>query len=147
MNITIKGSKAIERAFRELPSKLARKAIRQGLRAGAKIVRDGAVADAPEDTGLTRKAIKVRSGRSRKNRFSMAVIIGKGNYKGATFYGAFQEFGWETGSRKSPNRREVPGKHFMRRAMESKRDAAESAILETIADGIEREAGRSTTAP
>lgn len=137
--ITIKGSRAIERAFRELPRKIATKLVRRSLREGAKIVQAQAKADAPVDTGLLEKSIKVVSGRSRKKGvFLMGVLIGSGNFKGETFYGAFQEFGWKTGKRGSVHRRKIPGKRFLKRAMRGMRDEAQRVILETIADGIDR---------
>jgi HK97 gp10 family phage protein len=143
MSITIdlKGPDAIKRAFAELPPRLARKVIRRGLRAGAKIVRADAQAHAPVDTGLTRKAIKVRSGRGRKKGLiTMGVVIGQGDYRGETFYGAFQEFGWKAGERGSEHRRQVEGKHFMGHALAEKEGPAKAAIAEVISDGIEREA-------
>lgn len=137
----ISGIDAIERAFRRLPARLAKKVIRQGLRAGAKVVQGEAKADAPVDTGKTRKAIKVRSGKSRKkNVITMAVIIGQGDYQGETFYGSFQEFGWKTGKRGSKDRRQIPGKHFLKKALAAKSAAARETAAAVIDSGIQREA-------
>lgn len=140
-SIRITGASAIQRAFKELPPRLAKKVIRQALRAGAKVVQAEAKADAPVETGKVKKAIKVRAGKSRKkNVIAMAVIIGQGDFQGETFYGAFENFGWKTGKRGSSNRRQVPGKHFMDRALSEKAAAAKEIITGLILEGIEREA-------
>lgn len=145
-SIRISGNKAIERACRELPARLAKKVIRQGLRAGAKVVQSDAQVHAPVDTGRTARAIKVRAGKSRKkNVITMAVIIGKGDYQGGTFYGAFVNFGHKTGKRGSANRREIPGKHFMDNALHDKAEQAQTAATTVINAGIEREASSLNT--
>lgn len=139
--IKITGARAIQRALDELPKRLAKKVIRQALRAGAKVIQPAAKAEAPEKTGQTRRAIKVRAGKSRKkNVISLGVIIGKGSYQGETFYGAFQNFGWKTGKRGSSNRTQVPGKHFMEKALAEKGVAARDVAEDVILAGIEREA-------
>lgn len=54
-------------------------------------------------------------------------------YSGKTFYGAFQEFGWKTGSRKSTGARvQIEGKNFMKRAADAKKDSALSIFREVI---------------
>ena len=48
--------------------------------------------------------------------------------KGATFYGAFVEFGHRVGSRKLGDaRKEVAGQHFMQKAVAAKGQAAADA--------------------
>ncbi len=126
----ITGIKQIDRAFRQLEPKLARKVIRQALRKSLKPVADEVKADSPVETGLLRSAIKVRAGKRARGSISLVVIMGEGDFKGETFYGAFQEYGTSR----------MPGKNFMRRAFDSKSDAARAQIEAEILAGIEREA-------
>ncbi len=128
--IVITGIKEIDRAFKQLEPKLARKVIRQSIRAALKPVASEVKADSPVATGLLRSAIKVRAGKRARNSISLVVIIGEGDFKGETFYGAFQEYGTSR----------QPGKHYMRRAFDTKAEAARAQIEELIKAGIEREA-------
>ena len=137
---TVTGDEAIRRALAALPDRILRKLARKALRVGAKVVQAEAKADAPEGTGRTRRAIKVRAGkRRRKGSISLAVIIGKGDFKGVDFYGAFEDFGWHTGKRGSKDRRKVEGKHFMERALATKETEAKAVISDQIAEGLDRE--------
>jgi hypothetical protein len=93
------------------------------LKAGAKAVAQ-AIADrarelAPAASGRLRAAIRVRAGRSGQGSFSFLASVGAKNFAGDQYYGAFQEFGWKSGSRKAGgNRKEIPGKHYMQQAAE-----------------------------
>jgi HK97 gp10 family phage protein len=138
-SVKITGVDAINRAFRELEPKLARKVIRSALRKGAKIVQAAEKQAAPQgETGILRKAIKVRASRVRKkNVISLGVIMGQGDFKGESFYGAFQNFGWKTGRRGSSNRTQIAGKHFAERALSETREQATQVISTEILAGIE----------
>ena len=140
-NIKLQGARRLDRKLRMLPTRLAKKGIRQGLRAGAKIVHAQAVANAPVDTELLKKSLKVRAIKRRRGSIGVAVQTKDGNFKGETFYGAFQELGWKHGSRKLGNaRKQIPGKHYMKRAAESKKEEAAQAVADVIAVGVVREA-------
>jgi HK97 gp10 family phage protein len=134
----ISGLDAIAKAFEQLPGKLAKKVIRQSLRAGANTIKADAKADAPVDTGAGRKTVRVRTskgprGSVKKNTIAFGVLVGQA--KGPAWYMALQEAGWET-----PSGRKVPGRHFMRRAMRSKEKSVQQQIAVDILEGIEREA-------
>ncbi|AGA28721.1 HK97-gp10 family putative phage morphogenesis protein [Singulisphaera acidiphila] len=127
----VSGIKEIQRAFRELPDKLAKKVIRQALRKGLVPIRDTAKTDAPRKTGLMAAAIKIRAATKRKRGvISLDVRIGDHNFKGATFYGGFQEFGTKN----------MEGQHFMENAFRAKAPEAVATIMDLVAKGIEREA-------
>lgn len=77
----------------------AKKALRNGLRAGAKITTAAARAVAPVRTGQLRRAIRTKAAKRSRRYIGVKTMIGEGYFKGETFYGAFVEFGWKTGKR------------------------------------------------
>jgi len=98
-HVHLTGAKEIAIALGKLETKLARKVASKALRAGAKVVLPVAQSLAPVKTGALRKAIKVRSGKNKKDFRSIVVAVGEKWFQGDEFYAAFIEFGWKTGSR------------------------------------------------
>lgn len=142
-SLRIEGAKQIERRLKTLPAKVAGKITRQALRAGAKVIQAQAVSDAPRQTGLLARSIKVRAAKRKRGRIGILVQTAGGFFKGRTYYGAFQEFGWRVGPRRLGNkRRQVPGKHFMREAFDSQKVEAAQVVTEQLKAGIEREAAK-----
>lgn len=152
MQVTITGLAEVNKALTELSKKVQRKVISKACRAAAKTIQAKAKTNAPKGpTGLLKRAIKVRVskyvGNRKKKRSEVAinVQIGKGDFKGKTFYGAFQEFGWKSGRRfarsQKDTRKQIPGKHFMENAYKSERDQAVNALVDELKRGIE-EAGK-----
>lgn len=151
--LTLTGDKQLDRFFRTMPTRVQKKVVRKPLRDAAKLIQTAAKENAPERTGLLRRAIKVRAAkRSRRFPFSVTVRpqIGAGDFKGKTFYGAFVEFGHRLGLRRNraaikrgiekDSRPVVEGQHFMERAFESKAQQAKQVALSGIRVGIEAEA-------
>lgn len=60
ISFTMHGDVELRRALRKLPRKIRGKALRSAIRAGALPIKKAAIARAPNRTGLTRLAIKVR---------------------------------------------------------------------------------------
>ena len=141
--IKITGVKEVNAALSELVKKVQRKVISKAVRAGAKPIQAKAKTLAPIKTKILQKSIKVRVskyvGKRKKKRGEVAINVqtGKGDYKGDTFYGAFQEFGWKAGKRGSENRTEIPGKHYLENAYKAERDAAVRAIVDELKRGVE----------
>lgn len=137
------GNRRLDRLFQTLPVKVQKKVLRKPLREAAKVIQKQAKRNAPKDTGLLRRSLRVRAGRrSRrfKNTVRIVVITGEGFFKGETFYGAFQEFGWKLGKRGTPNRRQMPALHYIERAYKAKESEARSVAMKGIALGIMKEA-------
>jgi HK97 gp10 family phage protein len=131
------GVDPVKKAFKRLEKNVARKVIRKALREAAKPVQADAKRRAPFDTGLLRKAIKVRAMRKKRGRIGIITITGQGDYKGDTFYGAFQEYGAQnTGRSRTAN---IPAKHYMKGAYDSKKDTARAIATSEILAGINRE--------
>jgi HK97 gp10 family phage protein len=149
VSIRINGLRAIQQALNELPKKVDRKLLNQGLIAGATLVRDDArdrvpllqVPDARRRRGTLRRAI--RAGRVRPTQYAATVWVRirqltrrqvtkyKAKNKGSAkdnpndpFYWAFVEFGTST----------QPARPFMRPAFEAKKQAA---VLKSV--GLFRE--------
>ena len=154
VQIKIENADRIIAALEKVTKKVQRKVISAGCRAGAKLIQQDAKTRAPKKSGLLRKAIRVRvskrvgtgngTGTRKKKRGEVSINaqIGKGDFRGETFYGAFQEYGWKSGKRVSKgtedNRRQIAGKHFMENAYKAQRSAALSAMTNTILEGLEK---------
>jgi HK97 gp10 family phage protein len=140
-SIRLEGAKDLQRRLKSLPAKVAGKVTRQALRAGAKIFQAQAASNAPVRKGLLSRSIKVRAAKRSRGRVGIVVQTSQGFFKGATFYGAFQEFGWRVGRRAlGATRRLVPGKHFIKSAFDSRKAEALQVVTEQLRAGIEREA-------
>jgi HK97 gp10 family phage protein len=155
MQIKLEGGAALDRKLRSLPVAVAKTIMRKALRTGGKPILKAARAKVPVLTGATRRAIKLRTLRSR-SRGSIAVAISVGAkdfYKGDQFYAAFLEFGHRIGKRSTSLRAykrrtgedprgEVPPRPFLRPAMDENADAAVAAIGSELGALIEQEARR-----
>lgn len=126
----INGVSEIQRAFRELPDKLAKKVVRQALRKGLAPIRDEAKTLAPRKSGRLASAIKIRAGRRKRGVIGLVVRVGDKDFGGRPFYGAFREFGDKRQS----------GTHFLERAFNARKQMAAQIISSLVAAGIEREA-------
>lgn len=144
LTFSLTGDAELDRKFRSLPLRVEKKVLREGLREGAKVVQEAAKRAAPRLTGLMKSAIRVRAAkRSRRNKnlVTIRVVLGQDFFKGETFYGAFQEFGWKAGPRKKGSARpQIEGKHFIEDAYKTAGAAAKAVAQKLIAEGIEREA-------
>lgn len=93
--------------LRQLGPRLAKKAVGQALRVGAKIIQQEAEARVPVDTGALRQSIRVRVGKVRgKKEIKIIIITGKDDnaFSGSEYYGAFIEFGYRRGKRTAGQR-------------------------------------------
>lgn len=128
----ITGLKELDKKLQALPGKVAKKVLRQALRKALKPVKAAVQANAPVLTGQTRAAVRFKAGRRTKNRVTLNVQVGEGDYKGDQFYASFLEFGYERDGVLHP------GLHFMERALAATGDAAVKTCVELIAAGVER---------
>lgn len=142
MTFKLTGDKRLDRKFAALPMKVEKKILRQALRPAAKLILDSARQNAPVDTGALRKSLAVRAGkRTRKGTVRVQVQTSDGMFTGKTFYGAFQELGHHRGKRSlGSGRPMIPGKHYIKRAFDSRKFAAQVLAQSLIAEGILREA-------
>jgi HK97 gp10 family phage protein len=96
--VKITGIEKIDRVLRELEPKISRRVIRKGMRAGLKIMLARARALTPVSTGparpghasgTLRKAIKIKTARSRKG-IRMAILLSQQSFPAGGFYGGFR---------------------------------------------------------
>lgn len=164
VQFSITGSAELDRKLSTLPTRVQKKVLRPGVRAGAKVMQTAAKAAVPVLSGVYRQSLKVRAAkRSRKNPNAVRVnvVTGESLFRGKGFYGAFLEYGWKAGSRKTysvgpggeprhklgrlwlKQRIPVEGKHYLKNAFDSAKATAAAAAKAVIRDGIMREASAS----
>jgi HK97 gp10 family phage protein len=139
--IDLSGDRVLAAKLHRLTDAEAKKAILGACRESIKVIQAEARTLAPSKTGAMRRSIKVRSiARSRKRVGVRVTTSASDNmYGGKTFYGAFQEFGWKTGSRKgTANRKQIPGKNFMKQAAGAKKGSALEIFKAKIDDYIRK---------
>lgn len=95
--VVVTGVGRLDRQLRALEPAIGKKATRKALRAAAKVVQKEAQRVAPKKTGALARSIKVRARKARRRRdkgtLAYKATVGKGWFKGDTFYAAFLEFG------------------------------------------------------
>lgn len=140
MNFSLIGDKKLIAKLNALQKTEKNRAIKQGTRAGCKVVLAKAKSYVAVKTGATRAALKVRAlPRSRKF-FGTRVTIGAGNFKGKTFYASFVEFGKHVGKRMPKGlakpRRFVKGKHRLQQATQDAAPQALRVAIQAIAKSV-----------
>jgi HK97 gp10 family phage protein len=140
--VKIEGLKEVNAKLRKMERRVAKQVTRKALREGGKIIQAAAKAAAPVKSGLLKRSIKVRAGRSRMGKVDIVVGLGKKWWAGMSWYGSLQEFGFKRGSRKlGDSRKQVEGKHFLENAYNSTKSAALARVIEALKQGVE-EAGK-----
>jgi HK97 gp10 family phage protein len=151
-SITVEGLDDVIDALKALEGPTGLKIVRSSLRPGAKLMQQQAKADAPKRTGKLANSIKVKSGGTRKGVVKVLVVTSENDslYRGETFYGAFQEFGYnkvpytlvDGKIRSQPKGTEpltpVEGRHFLQHAAEQQGQAAVDAFTEEAGKRIEK---------
>jgi HK97 gp10 family phage protein len=140
----ITGIKELDTALKQLEPKLQKKVLRQAMRESLKPVRSAVKAEAPVgETGDLAKSVKIKSGKRKKDTIRLNVQIGAGDFKGATYYAAFVEYGHHIGSRKLGDARTLqPANDYMKRAFDQTKEQARETARRLILAGIEREASK-----
>ena len=130
----IAGLRELHRKLKQLEGKLAKKALRKGLRGGAKDVQAAAKALAPTDSGDLAANIKVRTaklGRGGRGMVGVSVQSTAASF-GRYFYPPHIEFGTD----------EVEAQSYMRRAADERRRHAVAIIATVTGREIDAQARR-----
>ena len=131
--VTINGLKELEKKLIELGPKIARKALRGALVAGAREVKKEALTLAPVKTGRLRKAMYIKA-MTKPNPFRENVIFGvrKGKKMAKrdldAYYWTFQEFGTKF----------VKAIHFVEYAFQKSKERALAVFKEALALNISK---------
>src|SRR6185437_13388918 len=132
MTAELHGMQEAIEALKSLNNKLERKIIRQGLRAGAKVLKSAAQSEAPERTGLLKSSIKVRAGKRTKNSISVNVATSANDFQGKAFYAGFLLYGWRIGKRSLGDARKLqPANNFFKRAFDATGEQAAQTAIDT----------------
>ncbi len=137
ITVVVTGVPAIDRRLRRVEGKVGRKVVRRALRRGAKLVAQEAKRRAPRRTGALSKSIKVRAGKRSRRAISINAIIGKGFFKGETFYAGFIEFGAPGHMTYGRGRSPLKPNPFMRAAFDTAGPRARDLVLREILQGLE----------
>lgn len=136
----ITGAKEMEKVLKQLPDHIARRVLKSAVMAGAKVIQDEAIANAPIGTrektdwkgrkvgpGILKRSIK----RFEIKESDHSVTIGIGIKKGSrAFYGRFLEFGTS----------KLAARPWLRPAFDTKAPEALAKMGKALGKGIERAA-------
>lgn len=130
VGVKITGLKEIADALRGLGPDIVRNALRSGVRAAAKLVKDDAAARVPVKTGMLKKSIYIKQIREESGATQQTFFVGarsgkKYRKRGQdAYYWRFIEFGTA----------KLPARPFLRPAFDAKKGPA----VEKIADQIKK---------
>lgn len=135
VTVKVQGLEELERKLYELPTKFAKKYVRQALRAGARVFRDEIKQNAPRRTGWLASQIAVTTsirGSELQGKANIGVRKKQDPARHATHVpAAADEARWaELGTSKQPAR------PFMRPAFDSKKDAVLARFAEVLKAGL-----------
>jgi HK97 gp10 family phage protein len=151
MDGELKGAAELKLALGQIAENVRNKHMRTALRAGAKVIRGECIEHAPNRTGATGAAIKVRAGKRRKGFVSMLVNIGRGLFQGKTYYAGFVNYGWTWKPHKSArfqlggdqDEKKIPGTRWLNKAFAASAGAAQEAIKTSLTESLAEEAAAS----
>jgi hypothetical protein len=143
ISLNVLGDAELAAQFDALAGRVQKKVLRDALRPAAKVIQQAVQGLIQSRTGTAAESLKVRAGkRSRRypDRVTVNVITAGGWFRGLAFYFPFADLGHKAGSRKLGNRKKVPGRRWMARAVQSAGPEAMDLARRLIAEGIQREA-------
>lgn len=135
MTVSVSGVNEVARAFKELDKALAKKICQKAIKASLPPVKAAAMSAAPRKSGALASAIAIRAMKRSMKGFGQNVVWDKKRFPDE-YYITYQELGWKTGKRGSANRRQIPGKHFMQKAMKANKEMAKRTAIAQIRQGI-----------
>lgn len=133
VKMEVSGLKELADKLRELGPDIAKNALRAGIRAGAKAIKDSAAASAPQDTGTLKKALYIKHIREQSGTSQQTFFVGvrrgkKYAKKGQdAYYWSWNEFGTAR----------QPARPFMRPAFEQNKEVVIKAVADRIKKRIE----------
>jgi HK97 gp10 family phage protein len=103
VTMVLTGDLELNKKLAALTDKQAKEAIRKAARPALQGTLATARSLAPKRTGALGQSIRIRAITRSRTRVGARVTTNSSSslFRGRTFYGAFQEYGWKTGSRKN----------------------------------------------
>lgn len=121
----------------EQAGRVPAKALTQATKKAANIVRNQAKTDAPKETGLLKRSLKLKSEKRKTGKkvyrigFFAEGLVKFSSTGKRSFYPASQEYGWI-----DRNGRHHPGKRFFRNAVDSNRRLIEETIVRELINSL-----------
>jgi HK97 gp10 family phage protein len=138
MSIKVEGLKELEKKMISLGPKISLKALRSSLAAGAKVIKQDAMARVPVKTGTLRKSLYIKR-LTKPNPYAERYILGARHGKKMqkrnldAYYWSWIEFGHKDRSGKA-----VDPRPFIRPAFESRKIQAMDTIKQVLKTKIEK---------
>lgn len=130
VEMVVTGDKEINKMLAEFPAALQKKWVKAAARPAAKALLPTQKRNTPTKTEALKRSMTVRAVKRSRVRVGLQITTGKkGYFRGKTFYGAFQEWGWRIGTRPTKSRRETKGFEDKRKKVEGKYYAKRSADM------------------
>jgi HK97 gp10 family phage protein len=134
--VEIKGLDQLQAALEELPEKVAKRGLRQSLRAGGSVIKDGMISGAPQESGFLSEHIDVKT-RLRADELAGSAFIGPNGKmvyprkpgwppRTAALVARWLEFGTSR----------IAKKPFMTQAFETRKQDALDAIVSKLRDAL-----------
>lgn len=149
VDLVITGDAELNKKLAALTGPEAKKVIRKAAREALRPVLRHARANAPKRTRRLEKSLKIRALKRSRSRIGAKVQTAAGDFKGKTFYGAFQEYDHRRGKRTNAQKRKgqpadsvadkrpvVQGKYYMKRAAEQGKQEALATYRTVVREGI-----------
>lgn len=137
----VSGFADLRKQLRGLPKAVGSKILRNGLRAGARVIRDEARIRAPKKSGRLAKSIKVKARKKKGGVIGVKVVTGTREElqirkDDPYYYPQHVELGHKAGGINKSGK-PVPPHPYMRPAFDSKVGQAEQAIRQEINRGMD----------
>ncbi len=165
--LTITGTEAVAKAFKELVPKIARGVVRASVKKASQEISDAIKARDPVRTGKLRRKARVRTSKGPRGSGSQTVASaalsgeatrGKGQ-KASTWYAFLIERGWTSGKRQRKGAkvtgylphsgnlgakgvRKIAGKFIVKKVLKAKEEPVKQRVIVEILKGIEAEAAK-----
>ncbi len=170
-NIDISGDKELIAVLSSLSKSEFKTAMQFAAKKSLEPVRRKAQSIAPKKTGRLSKAIRIRVLKKSRVRVGARVVVGSNDsmFRGRTFYGAFQEYGWRAGRRANNQdlgvakrkrrtaaqreqieqmnaaRPQIQGKFYLKKAVHFEKKSVMSSFMNEIRGGIHKALNRSAS--
>lgn len=132
------GAKEINRALKQLSEEAGKRVVKREMRKAIKPIYQRTLEKAPLGmTSQTISALKIK-GYHKKGRIKFVVQVGKGDFKGDTYYAAF----YHKGTKKKDGSPKMIPRPWMKEAFDETKDAATTNAEKLILAGIEKEVKR-----
>lgn len=138
MEFKVTGVEDIDRKLADLEGAIAKKIFRKAIREAARPMLQQVKANAPVGSGELKKSIKLRAIKRSRVSFGMRIGTDAGDYQGKQYYAPMVELGHKHGKRGLPNRKQIPGRHFIRKAFKDTAQSVKDDALKLILEGIEQ---------